>query len=87
FYMEEMFLADRSQQADGLGGDLSILRNGHPVIASGPAVCRAGARPRRSVSKKVLRAPAPSDEGAVSVADWGREDPKSYEFFINIEKT
>ena len=41
----------------------------------------------RSVSKKVLRAPAPSDEGAVSVADWGREDPKSYEFFINIEKT
>jgi hypothetical protein len=42
---------------------------------------------RFSVSKKVLRAPAPSDEGAVSVADWGREDPKSYEFFINIEKT
>ena len=40
-----------------------------------------------SVSKKVLRAPAPSDEGAVSVADWGREDLKSYEFFINIEKT
>ena len=40
-----------------------------------------------SVSKKVLRASAPSDEGAVSVADWGREDPKSYEFFINIEKT
>ena len=46
-----------------------------------------GASPRPSVSKKVLRAPAPSDEGAVSVADWGREDPKSYEFFINIEKT
>ena len=42
---------------------------------------------RFSVSKKVLRASAPSDEGAVSVADWGREDPTSYEFFINIEKT
>ena len=41
----------------------------------------------QTVEKGRLTSMAPSEEGAVSEADWGRENLKYYEFYVNTDKT
>ena len=39
------------------------------------------------VALRIVTCQAPSDEGAVSEADWGRENPKASEVYRNTDKT